>query len=218
MVADTGKTIMCNVCTKIECRQDYPGGIPSYCAANRFHEILERTKTEYSALGTIDIYKAAARVVNKGVLNWPRIQEAIEFAKELKLERIGFASCIALSRELRLVTQLFSGAGFHVVATACQIGRIPPEARGVTDLESQRGAMCNPIAQAEILNSEHTQLNFAMGLCMGHDILVNRFSEAPVSTLIVKDRITGHNPSAVLYSYHYRRFLAKKYCDKDDID
>lgn len=215
MAADTKGTIMCNVCARLECRRGYPEGIPPYCLATRFHEILERTKTEYSTLDAIGIYRASARVVTNGYQKWPRIQEAIEFAKELKLSKIGFASCVALIRELGLVTELFIGAGFDTISAACQIGRVYPEARGVADLKGFLGATCNPIAQAEILNSEGTQLNFILGLCLGHDILFTRYSRAPVSTLIVKDRVTGHNPAAALYSSFHRRPLWKLYCDKD---
>lgn len=215
MARDTKGTIMCNVCAKLECRHDYPEGIPPYCLATRFQEIVERTKTEYSTPDAIDIYKASARVVTNGYQKWPRIQEAIEFAKELKLSKIGFASCVGLMRELGLVTELFIGAGFDTISVACQIGRVYPEARGVTELEGFLGATCNPIAQAEIFNSEDTQLDFILGLCLGHDILFTRYSQAPVSTLIVKDRVTGHNPAAVLYTFHHRRHLWKLYCDKD---
>jgi len=146
----------------------------------------------------------------------PRIQEAIEFARELKLRKIGLASCVALINELGLVSELFIGAGFEVVSAACQIGRVSPEARGVPlEVRDRRGATCNPIAQAEILNSQQTQLNFIIGLCLGHDILFNRYSKAPVSTLIVKDRVTGHNPAVALYSSFHRRTLWKTYCNKD---
>ena len=48
-------------------------------------------------------------------------------------------------------------------------------------------------------------LNIAIGLCVGHDALFSRYSEAPVTTLVVKDRVLGHNPAAALYSNYYRR-------------
>jgi uncharacterized metal-binding protein len=44
---------------------------------------------------------------------------------------------------------------------------------------------------------------------MGHDILFTQHSKAPVSTLIVKDRLMGNNPAAALYAYHARRSLFK---------
>lgn len=208
-------TIMCHLCATLECRPGYPKGIPPYCEATRFHDVLEQTKTEYSTPDAIDIYKAAGTVVTNGYGKWTRIQEAIEFAKELKLTKIGLASCVALIRELRMVGELFTGAGFEVISTACQVGKVQPEARGVPELKDSRGATCNPIAQAEILNSEGTELNYILGLCLGHDILFTRYSKAPVSTLIVKDRVTGQNPVAALYASQHRRPLWKLYCDKD---
>ena len=215
MATEPKGTIMCGACTKLECRRGYPEGVPAYCLVTRFPDVIEQTKTEYSTPSVIDIYKAASAVVTNGYGKWPRIQEAIEFAKELKLSKIGLASCVALIRELGMVSELFMGAGFNVTSAACQVGRVSPEARGVPEIKGHRGSTCNPIAQAEILNSAGTQLNFLLGLCLGHDILFNRYSKAPVSTLIVKDRVTGQNPVAALYASQHRQPLWKLYCDKD---
>lgn len=104
-------TIMCDVCKTVECRHDYPKGIPAYCLAKRFPGIIEETKGEYSTREVIEIYKAAAKVVTDGYGRWPCIQEAIEFARELKFRKIGFASCVGLIRELGMITELFMGAG-----------------------------------------------------------------------------------------------------------
>ena len=54
--------------------------------------------------------------------------------------------------------------------------------------------------QAEVLNREKTELNVMVGLCLGHDILFIKYSKADVTPLIVKDRVTGHNPIAALYT------------------
>ena len=34
---------------------------------------------------------------------------------------------------------------------------------------------------------------------MGHDSLFYKYCEAPVTTLVTKDRVTGHNPVAAIY-------------------
>ena len=69
--------------------------------------------------------------------------------------------------------------------------------------------MCNPILQAKRLNREGTELNIVVGLCVGHDSLFYRYSDALVTTLVAKDRVTGHNPAAVLYQLdsYYKRLL-----------
>lgn len=59
--------------------------------------------------------------------------------------------------------------------------------------------MCNPIAQAMLLNQQHTQFNIALGLCVGHDSMFYKYSDALVTTLIAKDRVLAHNPAAALY-------------------
>ena len=35
--------------------------------------------------------------------------------------------------------------------------------------------MCNPIGQALLMNSEHTDMNIILGLCVGHDSLVMKY-------------------------------------------
>ena len=220
MATDSKGTIMCNACEKLECWDAYPRGIPPYCLATRCPEIIEQTKTEYSIPDVKDIYLASVRIATEGFMKWPRIQEAIEFAKELKFSKIGLASCIALVRELKLTAELFLGSGINVSTVSCQIARVSPEERGVIidpkDFSGPlHGHSCNPIAQAEFLNSEGTQLNFILGLCLGHDILFTRYSKAPVSTLIVKDRVTGNNPGAALYGWHQRQSLWQRYCGQD---
>ena len=69
--------------------------------------------------------------------------------------------------------------------------------------------MCNPILQAKILNQEKTQLNVVMGLCVGHDSLFYKYSNALTTTLITKDRVLAHNPAGALYQTksYYKKLL-----------
>lgn len=72
--------------------------------------------------------------------------------------------------------------------------------------------MCNPIGQAKFLNSRGTQLNILLGLCVGHDSLFIKYSEAPVTVFAVKDRVLGHNPIAAIYtanSYYNKKLFDK---------
>ena len=39
-----------------------------------------------------------------------------------------------------------------------------------------------------------TAFNILVGLDVGHDMLFTPYSKAPVTTLVAKDRLTGHNP------------------------
>ncbi|MPM98578.1 hypothetical protein SDC9_145766 [bioreactor metagenome] len=59
--------------------------------------------------------------------------------------------------------------------------------------------MCNPIGQANFLNSAKTELNIMLGLCVGHDSLFIKCSDAPITVFAVKDRVLAHNPLGALY-------------------
>lgn len=132
----------------------------------------------------------------------PGIAGRIDFLMKL-------TACNAFEREMHILEKLFNREGLEVICAACRIGRVSAQARGVPELSGYVNATCNSVAQAEILNREQTELNFIVGLCMGHDILFTRYSTAPVSTLIVKDRMAGNNPAAALYGYHARKSLFK---------
>ena len=60
--------------------------------------------------------------------------------------------------------------------------------------------MCNPVLQAKLLNKAKTDLNVVVGLCVGHDSLFYKYSEALTTTAVTKDRVLGHNPVAALYT------------------
>ena len=74
--------------------------------------------------------------------------------------------------------------------------------------------MCNPIGQALFLNEAKVDLNVILGLCVGHDTLAMKYMEAPITTLVVKDRVTGHNPVAAIYNAE--SYFEKKLFDKDE--
>ena len=61
------------------------------------------------------------------------------------------------------------------------------------------------------MNRARTDLNVIVGLCVGHDILFTKYSDAPVTTMVVKDRVTGHNPVSVLYgqNFYYKRLQSQ---------
>jgi uncharacterized metal-binding protein len=194
-------------CVKQGCWRDDRNKIPTYCEANIYLDELNRSNKEYSKKGILDIYKASCVVREHNDGMTPRIQEGILYAKELKLQKIGFAACIAMVSELDLLVRLFTKEGFEVYTACCQIGGIDATERGVPDVQGYSASWCHSIAQAKILNKERTELNFIVGLCMGHDILFCSYSDAPVSVLIVKDRVTGNNPAAALYGWHQRKQL-----------
>jgi len=136
----------------------------------------------------------------------PRVEEVMSFARRIGAQRLGIASCVGLIEEARTLQEIFEVRGFQVHSVCCKVGSIAKEEIGLGDEEKihpgQFEPLCNPIGQAKLLNEARTELNVAVGLCVGHDSLFFRHSEAPVTVLIAKDRVTGHNPAAVLYTSH----------------
>ncbi len=156
----------------------------------------------------------ASLVEVEGYMQWPRLREIIEYSRKLGVKRIGIAFCIGLRREANYASQALENAGFDVYSVCCKVGginkldlRIPKE---FTLRKGDFEAICNPIGQAMILNAVKTELNVVIGLCVGHDSLFYRYSKAPAVTLIAKDRVTGHNPAAVLYTGYYQRVFGIK--------
>ena len=108
-----------------------------------------------------------------------------------------------LSKEAKVVDSLLCRAGLEVVSVICKTGGADKTVCGISDENKikpgQFEPMCNPIAQAMLLNEQHTQFNIALGLCVGHDSMFYKYSNALVTTLIAKDRVLAHNPAAALY-------------------
>ena len=67
--------------------------------------------------------------------------------------------------------------------------------------------MCNPAGQAALLNRVETELNILCGLCVGHDAIFAKESNAPVTTFIAKDRVLAHNPAGAVYSQYLRKTI-----------
>jgi uncharacterized metal-binding protein len=142
---------------------------------------------------------------------WTRVEDTIAFARLMGYRRVGIATCIGLLEESRRLEQILRAQGLEPVSVCCKVGSVDKGALAISDAEKVRPGTfepaCNPVAQAEILNAVGTDLNVVVGLCVGHDALFGRHSKAPVTTLVVKDRVTGHNPVSVLYGqgFYFKR-------------
>jgi uncharacterized metal-binding protein len=133
-----------------------------------------------------DILKIAEDSLNPRI---DRVQEIIEYSREAGIKKIGIANCTTFNHEADHLNTILSEAGFSVEKVNCKYGRVP-----FTDLvPGYKGVTCNPAGQAKYLEDKGTELNIMMGLCLGHDMIFNARSKAPVTPLIVKDRKLKHN-------------------------
>jgi uncharacterized metal-binding protein len=188
-------------CRYPESKLSAPGSCPRRQYAKVVKETVEKSRRDPEIL-RVNI--ACEEVLKRGSdsqgYQWTRIRELIEYTRVLRYKKIGIAGCIGLMEESKLLARILTEAGLQVVLVGCMAGGAT---RGKFGLRERKGAphfACNPIMQAEVLNRERTDLNVMVGLCLGHDVLFIKYSEAGVTPLIVKDRVTGHNPIAALYT------------------
>jgi len=199
--------LKCALCGVRACC-DEPGarGYPDFCPMARDTDALREARTAYADAETQRLTLAAARTEADRYPLEPRVEEVMSFARRIGARRLGIASCVGLIREARVLQEIFETHGFQVESVCCKVGSIPKEEIGLADEEKihpgQFEALCSPIGQAKLLNEAETDLNVVVGLCVGHDSLFFRHSNALVTVLVAKDRVTGHNPAAVLYTSH----------------
>jgi len=204
--------LRCATCRVQACREE-PGTkpYPRYCPmAQESVPALTRARAAYAQPEIRKLAQAAAITEWAGYCKDNRVQEVMGFAQRLGVKRLGVAHCIGLAGEAALLQEILEANGFEVLTVGCKVGCIPKEEIGLADEQKLCPggfeSTCNPIGQAELLNDAGTGLNILVGLCVGHDSLFLRHSAAPVTVLVAKDRVTGHNAVATLYLYqHYRK-------------
>ena len=199
----------CASCGQWNCMQSAPTTEPpKFCPMTNFPDIISASVAEYKndpLKGTLAVN--SARVEAEGYLRWTRVEETIRFARRIGAKKIGIATCIGLLKESQMLSKILEENDLEAVSVCCKAGGVDKTEIGLKDeekiLEGAFESMCNPVAQARILNAVGTDMNIIMGLCVGHDMLFLKEAEAPTTVLVVKDRVTGHNPAAALYNSHF---------------
>jgi uncharacterized metal-binding protein len=121
--------------------------------------------------------------------NTSRIKELLNFIKLNNYKKIGIASCFSVYNFAIKLKEIIEQEGIVVEIAHCKESKL--EASEFS--EDLKGLSCDPISQAEFLNSKSTELNINFGLCLGHGILFQKYSKAPTTTLLVKDPCNHHN-------------------------
>lgn len=198
--------VNCAKCGMYSCWKGDLEKLPQSCPMLSQIDVYEKASSAYrETAGNLACY--SARVEAAGYGTWPRVREIMEFSRLAGFKKLGLAFCVGLRREALEVCKIFESNGFAVASVMCKTGSRPKEELGLREEDKVRPgqfeAMCNPVAQAILLNKAETDLNVLLGLCVGHDSLFIKYSNAPITVLAVKDRVTGHNPLAAVYATHY---------------
>ena len=202
----------CDHCSLEDAFSAECGEFPSFCKTKDLDpSILEEAMRLYTEdEGNSRVTKLSARVEYENYCKMTRVEEIAEFAKKMEFKKLGIATCVGLISEARAAASIFRSHGFEVVGFGCKVGAQRKTSVGVdAECEKVGPNMCNPILQAKLLNAEKTELNVVIGLCVGHDSLFYKYSDALCTTLVTKDRVLGHNPAAALYQIktYYAKLL-----------
>lgn len=138
-----------------------------------------------------------------------RLEELIDFCHEVGYRHLGLIFCYQLGREAHELTRILQR--YFIVDTACcciclsgagQVARCHPAAGGkrIYTLQELTGH----------LNRSPVELHVDTGLCAGPDIVLQKHSPAPVTTLAVRDPLLGHDPLGALNSPAWRQKFGLK--------
>jgi uncharacterized metal-binding protein len=194
--------------------------LPKFCPIKASANTIKSVTEKYKQDKVRKIY-IPATITEKEAYEWvrgvcmavrPRIKELIEFGKLINARTIGIAFCAGMRDEASRIVKVLEKSGFAVASVMCKCGGVDKTKLGVAKKykigdASKFEAACNPVLQAQLLNDAGTDINVIIGLCLGHDILFTMNSKAPVTTLIVKDRLLGHNPVIALYSNYHKEIV-----------
>jgi len=189
----------CAICATQACLRGEIERMPKTCPT-RTSSALARDPTPYLAEPAhAEMLAADAAPFDEGGRPRNRVEELVFFAKARGMRRIGVAFCVSMAKEAQRLGKILRTEGLNAELVCCRVGAVDYEEVGLVKAHPDRfAATCNPVAQARLLNERKVDLVAMMGLCIGHDLILQRESEAPVTTLVVKDRVLDHRPIEAL--------------------
>jgi len=137
-----------------------------------------------------------------------RVSELVYFCLGMDYKHLGIAFCTEMWHEAEMVSRILNRF-FSITSVCCKIGSSFKD-KGNGQFPD-KNFCCNPVSLANVMNLVKTDLNISMGLCMGCDIVFNKKSQAPVTTLFVKDKLLAHNPVGAIYTKYALEHLEEEF-------
>jgi uncharacterized metal-binding protein len=183
----------CAICNSKICRTTQSCGAEKFDAA--------KVTATYLQPENQHMIQAAADLVDNGRAGTlSRFQEIIAFVEQMKYQKVGLAYCFGMEEEAKLVRKAFRQKGMKITTVSCAVGGFAQDSINTSSCIHK--VSCNPIGQARQLEAEKTDFVIVMGICLGHDILLQKNLKADFTTFVVKDRVHQHNPLAELAVAH----------------
>jgi uncharacterized metal-binding protein len=205
--------LTCGDCSTVSCNYRTTP-FPAFCLteAQDAAEIEEVSRIYREDPLISKVTAAAAEIEGVYYGKLTRVEEVAAFAKRINAKKIGIATCVGLINETRAFVKFLDAQGIKSYTVACKVGAVDKTEVGIpAEHKIKKGeheSACNPVLQARILAREKTDLNVIVGLCVGHDSMFIKYSEALTTYLVVKDRVLAHNPVGALHCSHsyYKKF------------
>ena len=174
----------------------------SYLKAEVFGHWPREDRTAFRGRDDAVLSRFACGAGGEASLPRSRVAEALDVAHGLGAQHIGLSFCVGFREEAQILTRLLETNGFQVSSVCCKTGAVPKEEAGISDAEKIRPGtaemLCNPLAQAELLNRDGVHLTISLGQCVGHDAATLGHIQGPALCLVAKDRVLAHNSVAAL--------------------
>ncbi len=176
---------------------------PKNCVTSNSPALVEKCRKEYRRKQSFArrVWQAFTGLVGSGGAQRSRLEHIMEFSNSMGYKRIGLAGCAKYLSTMHMVANLLKMHGFLSCVVACKVGGNKFSTIGIE--KDSEWILCNPLGQAEYLNEFESDLNVEFGLCMGHDLIFKHYSTAPVTTLIVKEKISNDNIMKTLKKIKY---------------
>lgn len=174
----------CLTCNLNKCTQT------ESCGAEKFESNV--IVDNYIVEDNQKIVQSAAYLVDNGKAGKNnRFEELVEFIRKMDYKNVGLAYCYGMKNDALKVKNYFKQNGIKVKGVSCAIGGISQHL--VNQNCDIHNVSCNPLGQATQLNEEDIDFSMIMGICLGHDILLQKNLQSDFTTIVVKDRALKNN-------------------------
>ena len=175
----------CVSCSAKTCRKT------ESCGAEKFD--VSELHADYELESNQKILQSASQLVDNGRAgSLSRLDEIIEFIQTMNYKKPGLAYCYGMEQDAKLVKQIFKSRGLGLKTVSCTVGGVAQD--DINKAGCIHKVSCNPLGQSRQLNAEAADFVIVMGICLGHDILLQRGLKADFTTFVVKDRVYNHAP------------------------
>lgn len=171
-----------------------PDKAPEQCPGKVHIDVIEQAKKIYNTAGTDAriLWKAFGRLIGTGGAKKSRLEHLVDFCQSLGINQIGIASCLRYIHDAHYLQQVIKSQGFKCYLVMCKVGGL--QTKDICIDKKTDWIICNPLSQALFLNKLGCEVDVTLGLCMGQEMIFNKYAEGYITNLYVKEKISNERP------------------------